>query len=88
MNAIVGEVHHAIRGIASLRARWKEEKDFEDFAEYIGVAKRWVESTGSVFGSMTKRFDIKWTAPDGTSYETRLRACQGNRHYQLSTYTP
>ena len=41
-----------------LRARWKEEKDFEDFNEYIDAVKTKVKEQGYKFVKLTKTFSL------------------------------
>jgi len=41
-----------------LKDRWQDEKDYEDFKNYISQVKKFVESKGFVFVKMTKGFCI------------------------------
>jgi len=38
--------------------RWQDEKEYEDFADYIEHAKEFIEEYGLVFVKMTKGFKI------------------------------
>ena len=38
--------------------RWQEEKEYEDFADYIENAKKFIEKNGLVFVKMTKGFKV------------------------------
>jgi hypothetical protein len=42
----------------SLRDRWQDEREYEDFADYIQKVKKFVEKKGFIFIKMTKGFKI------------------------------
>tara|TARA_R110002051_G_scaffold275935_1_gene336900 strand:+ start:50 stop:310 length:261 start_codon:yes stop_codon:yes gene_type:complete len=41
-----------------LRERWEDEKDYEDFADYIEKTRNFVEKFGFTFIKMTETFKI------------------------------
>ena len=41
-----------------LHSRWQDEKEYEDFADYIENAKEFIEENDLVFIKMTKGFKI------------------------------
>ena len=41
-----------------LRDRWQDEKHYEDFADYIEEAKKFIEASGFAFVKLTEGFKI------------------------------
>lgn len=50
------QVAEAISGhMGYLWSRWQDEREYEDFADYVDSAKKAIEENGAVFEKLTKR---------------------------------
>jgi hypothetical protein len=57
-----------------LHGRWQDEKEYENFADYIVAAKERCEDLGFKFVSLTKRpFALTFVADDGDTREMRRK---------------
>lgn len=57
---------------ANLYGRWQDEREYEDFADYVANIKREVEALGGVFVSATSRpFHITFEL-DGKRYKIKV----------------
>lgn len=54
--AAVAKENHKL--IANLWSRWQDEKEHEDFAEYVKVIKAAVEKSDCEFVKLDKRFNL------------------------------
>ena len=54
--AAVAKANHMM--MASLWSRWQDEKEHEDFADYIKIAKAAIEKAGCEFVKLDKRFNL------------------------------
>lgn len=61
--------------LVNLKARWNEEKKYEDFSEYASVMENLFEDIeGALFIEMTKRpFGFKWIGEDGAERHTFIK---------------
>lgn len=51
------------RRMDQLEGRWQDEKEYEDFADYVKNIKLLVEASGGVFEKLTERpFAVTYTA--------------------------
>jgi len=55
-----------------LKNRWKDEKEYEDFNEYIESMKKAVEEIGVHFVALNKRFAFTWEFK-GQTFKTWFR---------------
>lgn len=66
-----GEKVARIETLFYLEDRWQDEKEYEDFAEYIKVAKKLFDGTGYEFMRLTRGFKIT-VRKDGTTFRIGL----------------
>lgn len=50
-----------VQYLANLKGRWQDEKDYEDFNDYIDAVKKVFAENGMNVISMTKTFNITFT---------------------------
>jgi hypothetical protein len=47
-----------VKLLGNLWARWQDEREFEDFAEYVAMTKSVIEKSGGTFVKLDKRFNL------------------------------
>lgn len=54
----IGQNNNILRHLDMLKSRWNEEKDYEDFNDYVKSMKSLLEQEGYVLKNMNKFFHI------------------------------
>ena len=67
---VINDLHKAAEAISNLKARWQDEGEFEDFAQYVKVAEKAIQAPYK-FVSLTKQFRLTVTRGEQT-FELRI----------------
>ena len=66
--------------LGNLCDRWQDEREYEDFKDYVAVIRKWFDSTEFSVIAVTKRpFGVEFTATrDGVTYAYSMTASAGS----------
>ena len=72
VKSAVNTIETLAQVLSDLKYRWQDEREYEDFADYINAVKAKLPE-GATFTSLTKTFELRFSLADGTPKWMRVK---------------
>ena len=65
----------------NLKERWQDEREYEDFKDYIEEAKKRFEKIGFKLVKMTKSFNLEFITPEEVTIYAKVKKASNSLSY-------